>query len=156
VPAPDSEAASNTLGTQGQLLGVNPLDPRLRKDPGVTIRIVTESIPKSATDTGNAAIPEPGKFIKTSKKPEVIRLQAPDYPNNCRILGIEGTATVNLLLNLDGGIMDTRIAKSSGNAELDSAAARAGRQCRFSPALGNSRQPVRVWVAVPFIFKLNR
>jgi TonB family protein len=52
--------------------------------------------------------------------------------------------------------MAARIARSAGNAELDSAAARAGRQCKFTPALGNNLQPVHVWVAVPFRFKLDR
>jgi len=156
VPTPDDEAVNGTLGTQNQLAGVNPIDPRLNPDPNVVVRIVPDTMPKPAADTDSAAIPEPGKFVKTSRKPEVAKLQTPDYPNNCRVLGIEGTATVNLLLNRDGGVTDARIARSSGNAELDSAAVRAGRQCRFIPALDNNRQPVRVWVAVPFVFRLDR
>lgn len=155
VPVPDTEAANSTLGTQNQLGSVNPLDPRLRAEPGVTVRILPDTLAKSASDTGPAVIPEPGTFVKTSRKPQAAKLQMPDYPNNCRILGIEGTAQVNLLLNLDGSIMEARVARSSGDAELDSAAVRAGRQCRFIPALDNNRQPVRVWVAVPFIFKLD-
>jgi TonB family protein len=156
VPVPDADATDNTLGTQNQLNGVNPLDPRLKNDPGVIVRIVPDTMPQPAVDTGNADIPEPGKFVKTSRKPEVVRLQAPEYPDHCRILGIEGVATVNLLLNRNGSIMDARVARSSGNAELDSAAVKAGRKCEFTPALGNRLQPVRVWVAVPFSFKLER
>lgn len=155
-PVDDRDATDVTLGTQGQLAGVDPNDPRLKPDPNVVVRIVTDSAPQPAVDTGNAYIPEPGKFVKTSKKPEVIRLQAPEYPDHCRVLGIEGIATINLLLNLDGSVMDTRVARSSGNSELDSAAAKAGRRCTFSPALGNRLQPVRVWVAVPFSFKIDR
>jgi protein TonB len=155
VPVPDTEAANSTLGTQNQLAVVNPLDPRLKGEPGVTVRILPDTLPKPSADTGPAVIPEPGRFVKTSRKPQAAKLQTPDYPNNCRILGIEGTAQVNLLLNLDGSVMEARIARSSGNVELDTAAVRAGRQCRFVPALDNNRQPVRVWVAVPFIFKLD-
>jgi len=156
LPVDDRDATDVTMGTQGQLSGVDPNDPRLKPDPNVIVRIVTDSMPQPAVDTGNADIPEPGKFIKTSRKPEVVRLQAPEYPEHCRVLGIEGIATVNLLLNLDGSIMDARVARSSGNAELDSAAVKAGRRCEFTPALGNRLQPVRVWVAVPFSFKLER
>jgi protein TonB len=156
IPVPDADATDNTLGTQNQLSGVNPLDPKLKNDPGVIIQIVPDTLPKSAADTSNGIIPEPGRFVKTSRKPEVVQLQAPEYPDHCRVLGIEGIATVNLLLNLDGSIMDARVARSSGNAELDSAAVKAGRKCEFAPALGNRLQPVRVWVAVPFSFKLER
>jgi TonB family protein len=156
IPVPDADATDNTLGTQNQLSGVNPLDPKLKNDLGVIIQVVPDTLPKPAADTGNGTIPEPGKFVKTSRKPEVVRLQAPEYPDHCRVLGIEGIATINLLLNLDGSIMDARVARSSGNAELDSAAVRAGRRCEFTPALGNRQQPVRVWVAVPFSFKLER
>jgi TonB family protein len=156
LPVPDADATDNTLGTQHELNGVNPLDPRLKPDPGILVKVVLDTVPKPASDTGSGAIPEPGRFVKTSRKPEVAKLQTPDYPNNCRVLGIEGTATVNLLLNLDGSVMDARIAKSSGNAGLDSAAFRAGWQCRFIPALDNNRQSVRVWVAVPFVFRLDR
>ena len=73
-----------------------------------------------------------------------------------RSYAIIGTGAGGLLLNLDGSVMDARIAKSSSNAGLDSAAVRAGRQCRFIPALDNNKQPVRVWVAVPFVFRLDR
>jgi TonB family protein len=156
LPVPDADATDNTLGTQHELSGVNPLDPRLRSDQNTVFRVVPDTVPKPASASSSGAIPEPGKFVKTSRKPEVAKLQTPDYPNNCRILGIEGSATVNLLLNLDGSVMDARIARSSDNAGLDSAAVRAGRQCRFIPALDNNQQPVRVWVAVPFIFKLER
>jgi TonB family protein len=156
LPVADADATDNTLGTQHELDGVNQLDPRLKPDPGILVKVVPDTMPKPASDTGNGAIPEPGKFVKTSRKPEVAKLRTPDYPNNCRVLGIEGTATVNLLLNLDVSVMDARIARSSSDAGLDSAAVRAGRQCRFIPALDNNQQPVRVWVAVPFVFRLDR
>jgi len=156
LPVPDADATDNTFGTQQQLNGVNPLDPRLKSDQNAVFKVVPDTLPRPAADTGNADIPEPGKFIKTSRKPGVIRLQAPEYPDHCRILGIEGIATINLLLNLDGSVMDTRVARSSGNSELDSAAVKAGRKCEFTAALGNRLQPVRVWVAVPFSFKLER
>jgi protein TonB len=155
VPVPDTEASENTLGTQKEL-GCGQRDPRLNPEPGVIIRIVPEPTRPPESESANQVIPAPGTFVRTSRKPQVAKLQTPDYPNNCRILGIEGTAQVNLLLNLDGSIMEARVARSSGSAELDSAAVWAGRQCRFIPALDNNRQPVRVWVAVPFIFKLER
>jgi|GEM_PF-431973 TonB family protein len=155
IPVPDQDATDNTLGTQNQLGAVNPVDPRVG-DPRAVVVIDTTAVPRAVTDTGVGYIPEPGKFVKTSRKPVVMRLQAPEYPDHCRILGIEGIATINLLLNLDGSVMDTRVARSSGNAELDSAATKAGRRCVFSPALGNREQPVRVWVAVPFSFKIDR
>jgi len=48
-----------------------------------------------------------------------VNVPVPDYPTTVRDAGIEGTAVVEALLDLDGSVMDARMLKSSGNQMLD-------------------------------------
>ena len=93
-------------------------------------------------------------FYKIEVKPKPIDLPVPDYPETVRDAGIEGTAVVEALLDLDGSVMDARILKSSGNQMLDAAAAEAALRAKFTPAMQRDK-PVHVWISVPYRFALK-
>ena len=76
------------------------------------------------------------------------------YPDIARKAGIEGRVIVNVLVGVDGGVVDTRILKSLGHAGCDEAAIKAIKAVKWKPARQRDRA-VQVWVGIPVIFKLK-
>ncbi len=93
------------------------------------------------------------EFRKVEVKPRIVDIPVPTYPDAVRSAGIEGTTTAELLLDLDGSVMDARVLASSGNQMLDAAAVKAAMKARFTPAMQRD-QPVRVWISIPYRFRL--
>jgi len=93
-------------------------------------------------------------FWKVEVKPKPINIPVPTYPDMARTAGIEGSAVVEALVDVDGSVADARILKPSGNASLDQAAVDAAMRAKFSPAMQRDK-PVRVWVSIPFRFTLT-
>ncbi|MBD3285929.1 TonB family protein [candidate division WOR-3 bacterium] len=92
-------------------------------------------------------------FFKVEKKPEPIKQFEPEYPRDARESKASGTVFVNALVGPNGRVLDVKLAQSSGYPSLDNAALKAARNWVFSP--GEQRgQPVKVWVNIPFTFKL--
>ncbi len=73
------------------------------------------------------------------------------FPESARKAGFSGKTIVNVLIDVDGKALDTRILKSSGNAECDQAASEALKATRWQPATQRGK-PVRVWVGFPVLF----
>jgi len=94
-------------------------------------------------------------FYKIEVKPTVVDAPAPVYPEAVRNAGIEGSAVVEALLNLDGSVMDARVLKGSGNDMLDAAAVEAALRARFTPAMQRDKA-VRVWISMPYRFRLAK
>jgi protein TonB len=93
-------------------------------------------------------------FWKVEVKPQPVNIPVPTYPDMARQAGIEGQAVIEALVDVDGGIADARVLKSSGNTSLDAAAVDAAMRAKFSPAKQRDK-PVRVWVSIPFRFTLQ-
>jgi protein TonB len=93
-------------------------------------------------------------FYKAEIKPEPIYMPTPEYPQLAQKAGIQGTTVVEMLIDIDGSVMEVRITKSSGNQLLDEAAISSARACRFTPAKQREKL-VRVWVVRPITFKLK-
>lgn len=93
-------------------------------------------------------------FWKVEVKPTPKHQVKPKYPELARKAEIEGTVVVHALVDVDGKIIDVEVIKSSGSAELDKAAVSAAREWLFNPGKQRDRY-VRVWVAIPFHFRLT-
>lgn len=93
-------------------------------------------------------------FWKVEKKPQPLYSPKPKYPEKARVAEMEGQAIVEALVDIDGKVIDVRLVKKSGFNELDQAAMNAARCWTFSPAEQRGK-PVRVWVNIPFNFRLN-
>jgi len=93
-------------------------------------------------------------FWKVEKKPQPLYSPKPEYPERARVAEMEGQAIVEALVDIDGKVIDVRLVKKSGFTELDQAAMNAARCWTFSPAEQRGK-PVRVWVNIPFNFRLN-
>ena len=78
----------------------------------------------------------------------------PEYPHVDLAAGHQGTVTVDFLVDTDGAVIDSAIARSSGFASMDEAARGALLKCRFGPALKNGRV-VREWTKVQYVWTLE-
>ncbi len=146
-------AAGLGLAAAGLLtMAVCVRDP-VRPQPAVT-RAPTQA-PKTQGPTGDVAA-EPAFTPYTAapdliNREEVAKALERYYPPLLRDAGIGGTTSVWFYIDDVGDVVKTRIQKSSGRPELDSAAVAVGRAMRFTPAL-NKDEPVPVWVALPIVF----
>ncbi|MDZ7374381.1 MAG: energy transducer TonB [candidate division KSB1 bacterium] len=76
------------------------------------------------------------------------------YPEIARKAGVEGRVIVHVLVDERGNVVETKILKSLGNNGCDEAAVAAIKSVKWKPAMQRDR-PVKVWVAIPVIFKLK-
>lgn len=105
-------------------------------------------------EPGTGELPVVGIDGVVEFRPRPVDLPLPVYPRLCRDAGIEGTAVLKLLVEPDSSVNRAELLRSSGNRLLDAAALEAAVRARFVPG----RQgvlPVRVWVAVPYVFRIN-
>jgi TonB family protein len=78
----------------------------------------------------------------------------PAYPYEERRLAITGRTAMLFLIDPSGQVRNSRVEKSSGNANLDRAALEAMRQCPFIPAMKDG-VPVLSWTRIHYTFALR-
>lgn len=146
VPVPDAEvSAEQTLATQ-QELSSQP-SPALEQLEGGDVQI--------SQDIQIDSDAEPGmdEFIPVEKAPQIVKKVIPVYPDMARRAGLEGTVWVKILVDKDGKPKKAAVIKSTTEIFNDPAV-EAAMQFLFTPAVMNNG-PVKVWVSVPFRFKLK-
>ncbi len=74
------------------------------------------------------------------------------YPEIAVEAGIEGKVTVKVLVGTDGSVI--KIGSLTGPEVFHSEVKEKARELQFTPGLQSNR-PVKVWISVPFNFKLN-
>jgi TonB family protein len=110
-----------------------------------------ERVMEQKLDLVETAPPQP-RFTPASTEPvmlnraEVARALLDTYPAALRDRGIGGTAILQLRVGTEGRVLDRRVQKSSGYADMDDAALRVVDMMRFQPAR-NRDQQVPVWVS---------
>jgi TonB family protein len=98
--------------------------------------------------------PLPGVYERVERYPEVVIHSVPEYPDIAKRIGLEGSVTVNVLLDKEGKVKKTLLMKSTDDMFIP-AALEAAKKWIFTPALMNGK-PVLVWVAIPFKFRLTK
>lgn len=127
---------------------------------------VTEGLAAPATaaraDGAAAAVTTPalaGAGPASSKRLSAPRLLArtePQYPEEARRAGAEGTVAVRIEVKETGQPGDIAVVRSSGRASFDAAAVEAVRSWRFVPAQeADTGQAVRCYTTVSVIFRLR-
>lgn len=76
------------------------------------------------------------------------------YPRILKLVGVEGRTILGLLINKKGFVTKITIIKESEYQAFDDEAIRIASLIKFSPAIQRDR-PVKVWLAMPFTFKLR-
>ena len=92
-------------------------------------------------------------YYQLTEIPKAVFRVEPVYPEKLREEGIEGLVVVKILIEETGLIEKTEIIKSA-IPELNKSAIDAVKKFKFDPGKVD-HTPVKVWVTVPFIFKLN-
>ncbi|MXX67917.1 MAG: TonB family protein [Gemmatimonadales bacterium] len=75
------------------------------------------------------------------------------YPSNLKDAGIGGRVEIWLYVDTSGMVRNTALKTSSGNSDLDAAAADVVATMRFEPAM-NRDQPTDVWIAQWITFRM--
>ena len=96
---------------------------------------------------------EPSEFVEVERQPTPTKQVQPAYPEAARRAGAEGTVWVSIWIDARGNPKKAKIIKSDAEV-FNQAALDAAMQWKFTPAV-LKKEPVAVWVAIPFKFKLN-
>ena len=89
---------------------------------------------------------------RVEKQPVPAKRVVPEYPDIARKANITGKVFVTALIGKDGKV--EQIGKITGPEVFHAAAKAAAQKWEFEPAIQNDK-PVKVWVSLPFTFKLN-
>jgi protein TonB len=94
--------------------------------------------------------------FEVEKAPECVNLSqvrsSMSYPEVARQAGIEGRVTVKVLVDVDGSVI--KVGSVSGPDVFADEVRDKSMNLQFTPGLQNGK-PVKVWVTVPFNFKLK-
>ncbi len=96
---------------------------------------------------------EPPPFRPVEKVPEIVKRVEAKYPEIAVRSGIEGMVTVNVWVDKTGKVRKAEVLKSTSEI-FAPAAKEAAMKWIFTPAIMN-REPVSVWVSIPFRFRLR-
>ena len=116
---------------------------------------------------------DPQENIQVDKMPKPVTPVSPKYPESAKKLGVEGMVWLKLVVNEEGNPTKINVVKSNilndkpdaakidlskevtdALTDLQNAAIEAAKQWKFTPAVLNGK-PIKVWVTVPFKFKLD-
>jgi TonB family protein len=86
--------------------------------------------------------------------PDLVTFIKPVYPESLLKRGIEGQVKLKVLLNINGGVKEIEILKSSGFNKMDEAAIDAVTQWLFKPGKKDN-QSVESIIIIPISFKIN-
>ena len=79
---------------------------------------------------------------------------APQYPSGARFASEAGTSVVELSIDVDGSVTDSRVADSSGYYDLDQAARAGFSRCKWKPGMLNGK-PEAARLLVKISWKLK-
>ena len=97
--------------------------------------------------------PEP-EVVKVKTPARLIKSERPDYPQEARKAGSEGTVVLRITVGTGGDVENVKIQESSGFPELDESAAQSVKTWQFDPAkLGDD--PISSAVDLPVTFDLE-
>jgi protein TonB len=143
-PVPDEQAQSATIATQSEMSDA--LAP-------ITASELSGGADSIVVDYEKDNSPRPGDFVAFDELPVLLSAEQPAYPDLAREAGITGTVRVNVLVGKDGRVK--KAIAMDGPELFRASAVEAAQRARFKPAL-QGRNPVEVWVLIPFNFELNR
>ena len=85
---------------------------------------------------------------------QVRGLLADEFPAELRAQGVSGSVTLWLFVDENGRVTRSRVKDASEHREFDETASRIAVQLRFEPARTRDGEPVGVWIANQFDFKV--
>ncbi len=147
-PVPDAQAPKEqTIATQQEM---NQIASPIGEGSGGGGVKITQDLKVTAPTND---IPSMNAFIPVEKEPQVVKSVQPVFPELAKRAGVEGTVYVKILVSKQGKPLKAVVIKTDSPI-FNKPAEAAAMQFLFTPAIQH-KQPVMVWVVVPFRFKLN-
>jgi TonB family protein len=116
------------------------------------------SFPESEAPAGRCFACKPDaehvNRVAAVSEPVLLHEVQPDYPEELREQGVQGTVTVRYTVDENGRVTDVSVSHSSGSDALDDAAVRAIRRFRYRPAQ-SSGKPRAFQMTKRFVFRLS-
>ncbi len=124
--------------------------------PAPTITTATRAKP-----TEPVAVPEPRAAppvrhapVRTPPVVDAKACEKPEYPPASLRAQETGIVLVAFLIDVNGAVIESKVARSSGYRRLDEAARQALSLCKFKPATVDGK-PVRAWAKLEYEWKLD-
>ena len=105
--------------------------------------IFNKALTKKDTLTNDTA-----EYVKVDKQPGILKFANPKYSKSIQLNGANENCWVKIWVDKTGKPR-LAIITSSPNVNLNEPSLIAAMQCRFSPAIMDSK-PVSVWISIPF------
>jgi protein TonB len=129
-------------------------DIQVRAAPANAIQAVTTVKPVEAPPPPP---PPPPKAEPVRKAPVIDAAKScrlPEYPAVSRRMEEQGTVVLEMLIDLDGRVSDSKIAQSSGHPRLDEAAREALSLCKFIPGTIDGKAE-KSWWPIKYTWRLQ-
>lgn len=114
--------------------------------------------PKAAPAPTLPAAPAPAAPaiapVRTTAGVNIAQCDKPDYPAASRRMEEEGTVGLRFLVGVDGKVIQSEVAKSSGYKRLDEAARAGLAKCQFKPATVDGK-PEQAWTTIQYVWRLE-
>jgi TonB family protein len=154
APAPPAAAAPDRDADRPRFSIV--LGPASGSTGGASSTVGTGAVGADAPGSAARAPAGEGETFAESSVSEHARLVSPvrpEYPAAARALGVEGTVSLELVVDREGRVVEARVVRAAGHG-FDDSALRALRGARFRPALREG-QAVRVRMPWTIDFRLE-
>lgn len=100
------------------------------------------------------APPAPTGPVKVAAVVDSRACTKPEYPAKALRNEETGTVTLQFLIGVDGRVVESKVEKSSGSRDLDTAARNALSLCKFKPGTTNG-VPEQSWTKMQYVWKLE-
>lgn len=122
----------------------------------VLIVFVGSVIPLSSYAGPTDSSSQDTEFVEYTEPPKPVHTVSPEYPERAKLEGVSGTVYVEIHIDTQGAVTETRIKEGiDGYPEFSEAAENALVQWKFEPAELDG-DPVPVWVVIPVKFSLDK
>jgi protein TonB len=122
------------------------------------ITTVTKEKPPAPTPAPVAApvpTPAPAEPVRVQPRLDAGKSREPEYPPMSRRLGEQGSVILQVLVETDGRVIDSKLVESSGSERLDQAALSGVKSnYRFVPGSVDGK-PAQMWYTFKFTWRLR-
>ncbi len=135
-------------------------DPGSNKVPPLPPEPIEVADGQTASKSSNKSAPPTPVHMTTKNMPELVgglaSLQKKiTYPEEARKAGIEGTVSIQFIVDKEGNVENPEVLKEVGGG-LDAEALRVVKQANFKPGKDKDGNPVRVQYSLPIRFQLAK
>ncbi|GJI88084.1 TonB family protein [Duganella hordei] len=154
VPPPPVQAAKaaappETVRVREEIASPAAADPARSDAKPLAVASLASAPAAASANTASASHP-----LRTAVFADARACTPPPYPINAYRNGESGSVLLALLVASDGRVLESKVQKSSGSAELDKAARKALALCKFKPASSDA-QAEPVWTNLNYVWTID-